>query len=102
MTPLNAIGALRAWVEQGKAPDTLPSVSQYPINASSSYAVNGTNVRTVDLCPYPMVEKYKGDGEDPAVATSWECSADADGWERFPGPSASNFAGCVGGPGWYG
>lgn len=60
--PLDAIGALRAWVENGTAPATLAAGSvilttarsetlltlyrsEYPVNASSAYPINGTNVR---------------------------------------------------------
>jgi len=85
-------------VENGTAPATLEAGSPYAINASSAAVVNGTNVRFVDLCPYPQVNKYKGSG-DPALANSYMCAA-GDGWLNFGGPSGSNYS-CFGGPGWY-
>ncbi|KUF18694.1 tannase/feruloyl esterase family alpha/beta hydrolase [Streptomyces silvensis] len=56
------LGALRAWVEQGKAPRTLPATL---VNA------HGKNV-TRDLCGYPQVSRYKGHG-DPSAASSFRC-----------------------------
>ncbi|MGW2103651.1 DUF6351 family protein [Streptomyces olivaceoviridis] len=56
------LGALRAWVEQGKAPKTLPAAL---INT------NGEQVNR-DLCAYPGVSRYKGHG-DPAAASSFRC-----------------------------
>ncbi|MFF0478511.1 tannase/feruloyl esterase family alpha/beta hydrolase [Streptomyces sp. NPDC004284] len=56
------LGALRAWVEQGKAPSTLTAT-----------LVNSTGKQvTRDLCAYPKVSRYKGYG-DPAVADSFRC-----------------------------
>lgn len=99
VTPTNAIDQLRAWVENSTAPATLSAGSQYPVNASSSYPVNGTNVRFLDLCPYPSVNKYTGNG-DAALASSWECASNT-GWEDFPGPTGGNYSACFGYPGWY-
>ncbi|MFF8908876.1 tannase/feruloyl esterase family alpha/beta hydrolase [Streptomyces olivaceoviridis] len=56
------LGALRTWVEKGKAPRTLPATL---INA------DGKSV-TRDLCSYPSVSRYDGHG-DPAVASSFRC-----------------------------
>jgi feruloyl esterase len=56
------LGALRTWVEHGKAPETLPATL---INAE------GKSV-TRDLCSYPSVSRYDGHG-DPAVASSFRC-----------------------------
>ncbi|KAJ9621688.1 hypothetical protein H2203_007177 [Taxawa tesnikishii (nom. ined.)] len=95
VVPTDAIGQLRAWVENGTAPATLHAASEYPVNASSAYAVNGTNVRTQNLCPFPQVTKYNGKG-DPSLASSYECAA-ADGWYDFGGPNG-NITACAG---WY-
>ncbi len=62
--PDDALMTLRAWVENGTAPDIL--------EASSAYAINGT-VRHQNLCPYPLVSKYNGKG-DPAKAASFSCA----------------------------
>lgn len=97
--PIDPIGQLRAWVENGTAPETLHAGSVYPVNASTAAVVGDENVKFVDLCPYPQVSKYKGSG-NPALASSYACAAD-DGWLNFGGPSGSNYS-CVGGPGWYG
>lgn len=102
MIPTDAIKVLRAWVEDGEAPETLPASSEYPVNASSAYAIDGTEKRTLKLCPYPTVEQFKGGGLDPSKATSWECVEDSRGFEAFHGPDTESFIGCVGGPGWYG
>ncbi len=59
--PTNALGVLVDWVEHGKAPATLP-------------AANQDKTRTRDLCPYPLVSRYRGHG-DPAVAASYRCTS---------------------------
>ncbi|KAF2492857.1 tannase and feruloyl esterase [Lophium mytilinum] len=97
VTPLNAIGALRAWVENGTAPATLSAASEYPVGASSAFVTNGTNVRFLELCPYPMVNKYVSG--DLNLATSYECARDM-GFELFGGPSGTNCS-YINGPGWY-
>ncbi|MGW4648169.1 DUF6351 family protein [Kitasatospora sp. NPDC004289] len=60
----DALGALTAWVEQGKAPKTLPA------------ALATADGRTVnrELCPYPQLPRYRGHG-DPAQASSFRCAA---------------------------
>lgn len=98
--PTNAINQLRAWVENGTAPATLTAASLYPIGADiNTYVSNGTELRFMDLCPYPSVNKYKGTG-NPALASSYECALGL-GWEAFPGPSPVNYSSCYGAPGWY-
>ncbi|MFI5530153.1 DUF6351 family protein [Kitasatospora sp. NPDC051853] len=59
----DALGALTAWVEQGKAPKTLPA------------ALTTADGRTVnrDLCAYPQLPRYRGHG-DPAEAASFRCA----------------------------
>lgn len=98
--PTAQLEQLRAWVENGSAPDTLSAGSMYPVNASSSAVVGSENVRFLDLCPWPAVNKYKGGG-DPAVADSWECAINT-GWENFETSLNPENYSIVGGPGWYG
>ncbi|WP_214318685.1 tannase/feruloyl esterase family alpha/beta hydrolase [Nonomuraea sediminis] len=61
--PTDALGALTAWVEQGKAPQTL------------SAATTDSSGKTVsrELCLYPSVSRYTGHG-DPADAGSYYCA----------------------------
>ncbi|MBB5773990.1 tannase/feruloyl esterase family alpha/beta hydrolase [Nonomuraea jabiensis] len=61
--PTDALGALTAWVEQGKTPQTL------------SAAMTDSSGRTVtrELCRYPLVSRYSGHG-DPADAGSHSCA----------------------------
>lgn len=52
------VSALDQWVENSKAPDHI----------AASRMVNGAEVRTRPLCPYPQVATYKGSGStDEAV-----------------------------------
>ncbi|MFC7041296.1 tannase/feruloyl esterase family alpha/beta hydrolase, partial [Nonomuraea rubra] len=62
--PTDALAALTAWVEQGKAPRTL------------SAAITDSSGKTVtrELCLYPSVSRYTGSG-DPADAGSYSCAA---------------------------
>ncbi|KAK4546787.1 hypothetical protein LTR36_001519 [Oleoguttula mirabilis] len=69
VVPIDPIAQLRAWVENGTTPRHLSAASPYPVNASSAAVVSTTNVRFLDLCPYPQVNIYKGNG-DPALASS--------------------------------
>ena len=55
---------LVAWVEEGKAPETL--LASHPAQA-------GGSPRTRPLCQYPMVAKYKGTGSTDDAA-SFTCS----------------------------
>jgi len=48
----DAIAALDAWVEKGKAPDRI----------EASHLTNGKVDRTRPLCPYPQAAAYKGAG----------------------------------------
>jgi feruloyl esterase len=54
--------ALEQWVENRKAPDTIPA----------AHLTNGKPDRTRILCPYPQVTTYKGAG-DPNDAASFAC-----------------------------
>ncbi|MFF2613935.1 tannase/feruloyl esterase family alpha/beta hydrolase [Kitasatospora sp. NPDC058046] len=56
------LAALTAWVEQGKAPRTLPA---------TLLDATGRSVDR-DLCRYPEVSRYRGHG-DPAAASSFRC-----------------------------
>lgn len=60
-----AVAALEAWVEQGKAPDAILATH-----------VNDTGVvgRTRPLCPWPQVAKYKGTGSSEDAA-NFVCTA---------------------------
>ncbi len=59
------LGAVVDWVEQGKAPASLPSKRSLPTPA------------TRPMCPFPAYPHYKGTG-DEAVETSFECRAPAE------------------------
>ncbi|HTM04493.1 MAG TPA: tannase/feruloyl esterase family alpha/beta hydrolase [Vicinamibacterales bacterium] len=54
--------ALEQWVEQKKAPDTIPA----------AHLTNGQADRTRILCPHPQVATYTGSG-DPNSAASFVC-----------------------------
>ena len=62
--PTGQMEALVAWVEDGKAPDTLPA---------SRPAQGGGTPRTRPLCQYPMVARYKGTGSTDDAA-NFVCS----------------------------
>jgi Tannase and feruloyl esterase len=62
--PSGQLEALMTWVEQGRAPDTLPAMLR---NQS------GDVVRTRPLCPYPLVARYRGRGSTDEAA-SFVCS----------------------------
>ncbi|KAH7327537.1 tannase and feruloyl esterase-domain-containing protein [Rhexocercosporidium sp. MPI-PUGE-AT-0058] len=55
--------ALRAWVENGTVPETLP------VSFSDQKGI--TNTRS--LCPYPQKQRYDG-SSDPTSADSFTCS----------------------------
>ncbi|KFY13078.1 hypothetical protein V491_06530 [Pseudogymnoascus sp. VKM F-3775] len=60
--PSDPFGALISWVENGKAPDTLPAST--PANAKVQFTRN--------ICKYPLVSKYRGFG-DPNSARNFDC-----------------------------
>jgi hypothetical protein len=62
--PTNQLEALLAWVEEGKAPQTL---------AAARRDQSGAVTRSRPLCPYPLVAKYKGTGSTDD-ATNFICS----------------------------
>lgn len=61
--PSGQLDALVSWVENGKAPATLPASRQTPAGP-----------RTRILCQYPLVAKYKGTGSTDD-ASNFACSA---------------------------
>jgi feruloyl esterase len=52
------IGAIRAWVEQGKAPDVIVA----------EHKTDGKTDRSRPLCPHPQMAKYKGSGSTDDAA----------------------------------
>ncbi|SDM28065.1 tannase/feruloyl esterase family alpha/beta hydrolase [Allokutzneria albata] len=62
VAPVDPMGAMIAWVERGRAPDTLAAAT-----------ADGRTTR--DLCRHPRVPIYDGHG-DPDSATSFRCSGD--------------------------
>jgi feruloyl esterase len=52
-SPYGQLDALVSWVEDGKAPATLPTARRAPA---------GTTMQSRPLCQYPLVAKYKGTG----------------------------------------
>jgi feruloyl esterase len=63
--PSGQLEALLAWVEEGKAPETLTAIRRDQ---------SGAITRSRPLCPYPLVAKYKGTGSTDDAA-SFACSA---------------------------
>jgi feruloyl esterase len=76
-TNFDAIGALEAWVEHGAAPDALLARQLDP---KTSNVVMGKvdwskpAVRTMPLCKFPEMARYKGAGEVKDAA-NWSCKA---------------------------
>jgi feruloyl esterase len=58
------IGAIRAWVEQKKAPDVI----------LAEHKTGGRTDRSRPLCPHPQIAKYKGSGSTDEAA-SFSCAA---------------------------
>ena len=52
------MAAIRAWVEQGKAPDMIVA----------EHRTDGKADKTRPLCPHPQVAKYKGSGSTDEAA----------------------------------
>jgi len=57
--PTETLESLLTWVEDGKAPETLPAVRRDQ---------TGTITRKRPLCQYPLVAKYKGSGSTDDAA----------------------------------
>jgi feruloyl esterase len=62
--PTGLLEAILAWVEEGKAPETLLATRRDQ---------SGAVIRSRPLCAYPLVAKYEGRGSTDAAA-SFECS----------------------------
>lgn len=67
---LATLEAIRAWVEDGKAPDRLLA-TRFKADSPAQGVL-----RTRPLCPYPKVAKWSGHG-DRDRADSWSCAAAA-------------------------
>jgi feruloyl esterase len=63
--PTGTLEALLAWVEEGKAPETLPAVRRDQ---------TGATTRSRPLCQYPLVAKFKGSGSTDDAA-NFACSS---------------------------
>ncbi|MEM5339860.1 tannase/feruloyl esterase family alpha/beta hydrolase [Paraburkholderia azotifigens] len=63
-----------AWVEQGKAPDSVIATARDASNAipNSEVPADWGAARTRPLCPYPKVARYRGG--DVSSAASFSCS----------------------------
>ncbi len=59
------VETIRAWVEEGRAPERL---------VASTLGPEGAPTLTRPICPYPQVAVYDGTG-DPNVETSFACAA---------------------------
>jgi hypothetical protein len=63
--PSGQLDALLSWVEDGKAPETLPAARRDQA---------GTITRSRPLCQYPLVAKFKGSGSSDDAA-NFTCSS---------------------------
>jgi hypothetical protein len=63
--PGGLVEAMLAWVEEGRAPQTLPATRRDQ---------SGAVTRSRPLCPYPLVARYRGTGSTDDAA-SFTCSA---------------------------
>jgi feruloyl esterase len=71
------LSAIEAWVEQGKAPDTLIA-TQYEVKSRMGFSFldfSAPPVRTMPLCEFPEMARYNGAG-DVKDAANWTCPAD--------------------------
>jgi feruloyl esterase len=70
MGPHNdVLEALESWVERGIAPKSIVAAKY------ESDDLKKTVMRTMPLCPFPAMAKYKGSG-DANDAANWSCPAD--------------------------
>jgi feruloyl esterase len=60
--------ALETWVEKGRAPNALVASKYVDDDLTKAVA------RTIPLCPFPAMAKYKGSG-DVNDAENWTCPA---------------------------
>ena len=69
------VSAIVAWVEQGKAPDSINATARGAGNAGGLNAelpASWSATRSRPLCPYPKVTRYKGSG-DVENAANFSC-----------------------------
>jgi hypothetical protein len=62
--PVDPLGALVSWVENGTAPETL----------ASEFMDSEGDVVTADICKWPLVSRYDGKG-DTKLASSYSCTS---------------------------
>lgn len=67
----DALSAIEDWVERGKAPDSL-SATMYEPNMFGSVDFSKPGSRTMPLCKFPEMARYKGTG-DVKDAANWSC-----------------------------
>lgn len=67
----DAIGAMENWVEKGEAPDSL-AATFYPVNGFGVKDFDKVPGRTMPLCKFPEMARYKGHG-DVNDGRNWEC-----------------------------
>jgi Tannase and feruloyl esterase len=63
---VDLLGVLDAWVDMGKAPDTLTQISQQE-------QAPFTTIASRPMCRYPLSPRYHGEG-DPSQAVSFTCA----------------------------
>jgi feruloyl esterase len=63
---VDLLGVLDAWVDMGKAPDTLMQISQQE-------QAPFTTIASRPMCRYPLSPRYNGEG-DPSQAVSFTCA----------------------------
>jgi feruloyl esterase len=67
----DALTSLENWVEKGQAPDALMA-SYLPANSYGLRDFSKTGGRTMPLCKFPEMARYKGAG-DVNDGANWEC-----------------------------
>ncbi|ERS96217.1 hypothetical protein HMPREF1624_07126 [Sporothrix schenckii ATCC 58251] len=73
--PSDPLASLVQWVENNKAPDTLPARKAAAAASNSTVAANSTSAAiTRNLCRYPQMMVYGGSG-DGSQADNWKCVA---------------------------
>jgi feruloyl esterase len=77
------LSAMEAWVEQGKAPDTLIA-TQYEVKSRMGFSFldfSAPSLRMMPLCKFPEMAHYNGTG-DVKDAANWTCPADDASMEK--------------------
>jgi feruloyl esterase len=69
----DAISAMENWVEKGQAPNALTATLYQPTPISADYSK--PLGRTMPLCAFPAMARYKGSG-DIKDGANWTCPAD--------------------------